>query len=137
MWEDRILLCGGDVTSVYSGVHRMSVWSIRHCRWRVQMVRFPPLLQPIHGDEDTSFEEPQMSEWSGGSCRSSLNHFHNWCHSFQHDQEGKSTIAVNQFIIAGVRYADTEGQQVHVDRRNCNGCGLPGQMRSDTVQQDP
>ena len=33
MWEDRILLCGGNVTSVCSGVHRMSVWSIRHCLW--------------------------------------------------------------------------------------------------------
>ena len=33
MWEDRMLLCGGNSRSVCSGVHRMSVWSIRHCLW--------------------------------------------------------------------------------------------------------
>ena len=79
----------------------------------------------------------RMSVWSIRHCRSSLNHFHDWYRSLQHGQEGKFTIAVNQFIIAGVRYADTGGQQAHVDGRNCNRCGLPGQMRSDTVQRDP
>ncbi len=33
MWEDRILLCNGNITSVCSGAHRMSMWSIRHCLW--------------------------------------------------------------------------------------------------------
>ncbi len=32
--KDRILLCGGNVTLVCSGVYRMSVWSARHCIWK-------------------------------------------------------------------------------------------------------
>ncbi len=41
-------------------------------------------------------------------------------------------------VDTGVRYAVTpRSQQANVDRRNFHGWGLLGQMRSDTVQQDP
>ena len=38
----------------------------------------------------------RMSVWSIRHCRGSPIHFQDWCRSFQHNQEGKPTMAVNQ-----------------------------------------
>ncbi len=63
VWKDRILLASNMAASLDG--HRMSVGPRR----QTQAARFPSPLQAMHEDEDMSFEEPQMSEWSGGSCR--------------------------------------------------------------------
>ncbi len=63
---------------------------------------------------------------AGTSRQSSSRHFHDWSRLFQHDREGKATIAVNQLIIAGARYVNTGGQQEDVEAGNCHPRRLPG-----------
>ncbi len=96
MWTDRILLCGGRKHQFALACSGYSCGLRGTAYGKSQAARFPSPLQLIHEDEDMSFEEPRMSEWSGGSCMSFLSHIHDWYCTVQHDQEGKSTMAVNQ-----------------------------------------
>ena len=63
---------------------------------------------------------------AGTSRQSSSHHFHDWSRLFQHNREGKATIAVNQLIIAGAKYVNSGGQQEDVEAGNCHRRRLPG-----------
>ncbi len=102
--------------------------------WRVQGVRTVHKVLPVGICRRSVWSQACPPMVTSQDVRVARRH----CRSFlSRTVQHVTFVGVDSRLCLVVRYAATGGQQPNVDGRNCNRCDLPGQMRSDAVQQDP